>query len=281
TSRRNVATGRDGATSLPAPRACSHGLKMFQLRMVFPRMFPLIAIVFFALPAFGQTNEDETANTNAVAKHWDAISTYRERTIEGWQVLVNDKLVAETNLCAQVLKILDAQLFQVTRVVPGPALAKIRQIPIWIELNDPLFPGSVYHESPDWLREHGVNPAKAGAVEIANAKNFTTWTIDQPWMVLHELAHGYQHLFLGDDNADIRRCYEHAKEKHLYDSVLRIDGRHERHYAMTNEKEYFAEMSEAFFGTNDFYPFVRAELREHDPETFATLCRLWGVKPQI
>ena len=25
--------------------------------------------------------------------------------------------------------------------------------------------------------------------------------------------------------------------------------------------EYFAEASEAFFGTNDFYPFVRAELR--------------------
>ena len=29
--------------------------------------------------------------------------------------------------------------------------------------------------------------------------------------------------------------------------------------------EYFAEASEAYFGTNDFFPFVRIELRRHDP----------------
>ena len=65
----------------------------------------------------------------------------------------------------------------------------------------------------------------------------------------------------------------------LYQSVLRINGNHERHYAMTNEKEYFAESTEAFFGTNDFYPFVRAELREYDPEMFDLECAVWGVKP--
>ena len=30
---------------------------------------------------------------------------------------------------------------------------------------------------------------------------------------------------------------------------------------------YYAETSEAFFGTNDFYPYVRSELRRHDPGT--------------
>ena len=215
------------------------------------------------------------AQTNS----FDPESAYSPRQIEGWRVLVNGKLLAETNLCEKTLKILGAQLYQITRVVPAPALAKIRQIPIWVELDDPLFPGSVYHESPDWLRTHGVNPAKAGAVEVANAKNFTTWTIEQPCMILHELAHGYHHLFLGDDYAGIRRCYEHAKTTGLYQSVLRINGNHERHYAMTNEKEYFAESTEAFFGTNDFYPFVRAELREYDPEMFDLECAVWGVKP--
>ena len=215
------------------------------------------------------------AQTNS----FDPESAYTPRDIEGWRVLVNGKLLAETNLCDRVIIILSAQLFQITRVVPTPALAKIRQIPIWVELDDPLFPGSVYHESPDWLREHGVNPAKAGAVEIANAGNFTTWTIEQPSMILHELAHGYHHLFLGDDYPGIRRCYEHAQAAGLYTSVLRINGHHERHYAMTSAKEYFAESTEAFFGTNDFYPFVRAELKEHDPEMFALECEVWGVKP--
>jgi hypothetical protein len=37
-------------------------------------------------------------------------------------------------------------------------------------------------------------------------------------------------------------------------------------------------MTEAFFGTNDFYPFVRAELREHDPEMFEVLREVWEMK---
>ena len=39
--------------------------------------------------------------------------------------------------------------------------------------------------------------------------------------------------------------------------------------------EYFAEATEAFFGTNDFYPFVRSELERHDPELFGLLKLLW------
>jgi hypothetical protein len=48
---------------------------------------------------------------------------------------------------------------------------------------------------------------------------------------------------------------------------------------MNNEKEYFAESTEAFFGVNDFYPFVRAELKEYDPEMCALQGEVWGVKP--
>ena len=36
-------------------------------------------------------------------------------------------------------------------------------------------------------------------------------------------------------------------------------------------------MTEAFFGTNDFYPFVRAELQAHDPTMFDLLCEVWSV----
>ena len=49
-----------------------------------------------------------------------------------------------------------------------------------------------------------------------------------------------------------------------------------RHYARTNHKEFFAEMTESYVGVNDFYPFVRAELEEHDPKTFALMENIWG-----
>jgi len=52
-----------------------------------------------------------------------------------------------------------------------------------------------------------------------------------------------------------------------------------RAYAMTNPQEYFAECSEAFFSTNDFFPFTRDELARHDPGMFELLKRLWAVPP--
>jgi hypothetical protein len=98
----------------------------------------------------------------------------------------------------------------------------------------------------------------------------------QPWVILHELAHAYHDRVLGFDHEEIRQAYDRAVENKLYDTVLLIDGRDTRHYALTNHKEFFAELTESFFGTNDFYPFVRAELKEHDPRTYALLEKIWG-----
>lgn len=215
----------------------------------------------------------------AAGERYDSIEQYRERRIEGWTVLVNRRLLTKDNqdLCDRTLKLLGVQLYQVTRVVPVKAVAKLRKISIWVELAHPRHPCMCYHPSADWLREHGMNPKKAGAVEIANAKNFLAWTRQQPWMVLHELAHGYHHQVLGFDNAEVRACYDAAVAAKSYQSVLHANGCKERAYALTNDKEYFAEATEAYFGTNDFYPFVRAELKQHDPRMHDLLEKVWRV----
>jgi hypothetical protein len=227
--------------------------------------------------AFGLPASEPSPNAAPAKSVFDPTSAYHEQDIEGWHVLVNEKLLVETNLCEQTLKLLAAQLYQIVRAVPSEPLAKLRQIPIWVERSSAQFPCMCYHESRDWLSTHGVNPEKTGAVELANPEAFLAWTRDQPWMVLHELAHGYHQRFLGHDHAGIRRCFEQAKAGKTYESVLRINGKRDRHYALNNEKEYFAESTEAFFGTNDFYPFTRAELKEHDPEMFKVLCEVWDV----
>jgi hypothetical protein len=110
--------------------------------------------------------------------------------VEGWRVLVNKRRLApgQRELCGQTLKQLGVQLYNITRVVPAEALAKLRKVPTWVELAHPRHPCMCYHPSADWLREHGMNPQKAGAVEIANARTFLSWTHEQPWMVLHELV---------------------------------------------------------------------------------------------
>jgi hypothetical protein len=208
---------------------------------------------------------------------YDPTDAYVPRTVEGWTVRVHQKLLApeQRELCDRTLRLLENQLYRITRVVPTAALAELRKFPIWVELNHPRHLRMCYHPSPDWLREHDMNSEKAGGVEIANAAAFLAWTHDQPWMVLHELAHGYHHKVLGYDHPEIAACLARAKEAKLYESVLHINGRKVRHYALTNPMDYFAEATEAYFGTNDFYPFVRAELREYDPAMFELLERLW------
>src|SRR5258707_13868882 len=81
-----------------------------------------------------------------------------------------------------------------------------------------------------------------------------------PVFVLHELAHGYHDQVLGFGNAEVKAAYDHAMAAKLYDKVARShveDGKPntiERAYAATNDREYFAETTEAFFGRNDFFP---------------------------
>ena len=43
-----------------------------------------------------------------------------------------------------------------------------------------------------------------------------------------------------------------------------------------NAAEYFAELSEAYFGKNDFFPFTRDQLEKHDPVGFEMLKKAWG-----
>lgn len=221
---------------------------------------------------------------NETAPAYAPTSDYEPQTIEGWPVLVRKQFLQdEPELCEQILSLLRHQLQQIPCVVPAPAVEKLRKVTIWVERNDPHHPCMAYHPSPQWLKLNGMNPDKVGCVELANADAFLSWTRAQPYMVLHELAHGYHHQFLegGYDNKELAAAFERAGEKELYREVLHINGRRVKGYAATNPMEYFAESTEAFFGTNDFFPFVRAELKEHDPEMFELLRRLWGEeKPQ-
>jgi hypothetical protein len=209
-------------------------------------------------------------------------SAYVERQVEGWTALVNRDLLEggdHEELGRDALRLLESKLDEIGRAVPPPALAELRKVRIWLGVNDGHAPCAEYHPSRDWLAEHGFNPDKARAVEIGNARRFLDWSKDQPAMILHELAHAYHHQVLGFDHRGIRDAHRRAVESKAYDAVLHINGRTERAYALNDPQEFFAEASEAYFGTNDFFPFVRAELRQHDPETATLLKELWEEVP--
>jgi len=218
--------------------------------------------------------------TPAPKPSYEPTSHYTVREICGWKVYVNNVLLGEQRrLGRKTLRLLRTKLYDIRRSVPEEAVEKLQTIPIWVEWRDRGFPCACYHPSRDWLVANGYNPDKARSVEIANAANFLDWTHQQPSMVLHELAHGYHDIFLGGyDNQEIKKAWLRAKDNGSYEKVLHWDGKTVRAYALNNPQEYFAELSEAWFGTNDFYPFVRAEVQQHDPEAARLLPKLWGEK---
>ena len=233
----------------------------------------LVAVKVLAILALGLLSS--CAATHVTTQPIPA-SQYEVRTIEGWTVHVNRILLREqAPVGADALKVLAGKLYDITRVVPERRCAELKKVPIWLGVDDGPNDRAQYHPSPDWLKKHGFNPEKAKAVEIGNAARFVQTAIDQPSMVLHELAHAYHDQVLRFDHPGIRKAYDDAKASGAYESVLRISGAKERHYALTDPQEYFAEGTEAFFGTNDFYPFVRAELRRHDPGLYKLLEEIW------
>jgi hypothetical protein len=157
-----------------------------------------------------------------------------------------------------------------------------------------------------WLYENGNDPIKQHSVEIYAVDDYLSWRSEQPQMFLHELTHAY-HAHLGGGNVVriIIDAYNHAMQHKLYDhgmymyvcmsmisncrsSILtcfvalpitivdHCSGIKQRAYAATNVSEYFAELTEAYFGRNDYYPFTRAELQTHDPVGYNMVAKLWS-----
>ena len=236
----------------------------------------LTATILSALPVVLGRRKPAPKPSSRPAATRPAI-TYVERNIEGWPVHVEDRLVKDLKpLGDKALRLLEVKLYEINRVVPAKALAELHKVNIWLHVDNKPHACAAYHPSAKWLSGHGLNPKMARCVEIANASRFLSWSFSQPSMVLHELAHAYHHQVLGYANADIKAAYKRAVASKSYEAVLRYSGKTTRHYALNNDQEYFAEATEAYFGTNDFYPFVRAELQKHDPEMYKVIRKVWN-----
>ncbi|WP_146531571.1 sulfatase-like hydrolase/transferase [Novipirellula artificiosorum] len=207
-----------------------------------------------------------------------AVDGYSTRTIEGCPVRISDRLMREqTDKTRKAIELLEQQLKTVVAVVPANALSRIRCVPIWLSPEyEGVKPTAEYHPNDGWLRKVGRHPELAECVELTNIDIFEKECRRMPMMLLHELAHAYHHQVLSFDHARIKAAYERAVASGSYDSVERNNGKTERAYGMNNHKEYFAESSEAFFGTNDFFPFNREQLKRHDPEMETLLGNLWA-----
>ena len=201
------------------------------------------------------------------------------REIEGWTVRVDDRLLEpnheETGLRA--IHFLAAKLVDIKAVFAAERLRELQAIAIVLDLNCGELAAMQYHPSAGWLMANGYSADLEKCVHLPQAAKLPTRRNinEQPWVILHELAHAYHDQRLGFDEPRIREAYERFKQSGHGDAALLYNGKRVKHYGLTNHREFFAEMTETFFGVNDFFPFNRAELQEVEPELFDLLTRIW------
>lgn len=202
-----------------------------------------------------------------------------QRVIEGWKVHIDPALLGGEHQEAglKALAMLENHLQRVAVLIPATSLAKLRTVEIWIEHDHPRLNSMQYHPSREWLVDHGHDPRLARKVHITQARDLLSreQMLKHPAVVLHELAHGFHDQILGFEHPEILAAYRKASGNGSYTNALLYTGKRVKHYGLTDQKEYFAEGTEAFFYRNDFYPFVRAELKEHDPALHDVLAKVW------
>lgn len=203
------------------------------------------------------------------------------KSIAGFTVQIDKRLLKGGDLHEdfgrRAITRLYSDLGRISLLIPEEPLSEMRKVTIVVD-EHPELKGAQYHPSRDWLVDNGHEASLAKCVHVSKASLFASADhfFVQPSMMMHELAHAYHDQVLGWDFDPIKKAFARAKLDGRYEEVLFVKGGKRRHYALTNHKEYFAEATEAWFGTNDFYPFVRSELEEHDPRLFAILKEIWG-----
>jgi hypothetical protein len=208
-------------------------------------------------------------------------TSYTVKKIEGWTVRVDDRLLKapDDELGARALRFLENKLSDIKVVVPADKVKKLQAVTIVLDLSHGGLRPMQYHPSAEWLEGHGYARDLAKCVHLPRAADLATKRNirEQPWVILHELAHAYHDQVLGFDEPRIKEAYEKFKKSGRGEKALLHDGSRVRHYGLTDHKEFFAEMTESYFGSNDFFPFNRAELKEAEPGIYELMTNVWDV----
>ena len=253
-------------------------------------MRKLLSLVIILLVLFSFDLSAQTTATKKTVIKPDFIPGYKTMMIDGFTLLVHDKVLDPKNsemFKVKPLEVLDMELKMISAVLSPKPLALLRNILIWVEWEEQLAMSNgrqgnalavYYGGTQRQLLREGTQPLKANSVVVLRMKSLTKE--HQPefdtkrCVLLHEMAHAVHFQLIGYENPTVKQTYKLAMERKLYDRTS---------YAATNEHEYFAEMSCAYLNRIDYFPHNREDLKKHDKAGFALMENLWGkaTKPII
>lgn len=200
--------------------------------------------------------------------------------LNGWKLYVHPSIFERPKQWADFVALMSEKLNQVRRLLPQDSYIQTMQSTIfWVESFNEVLPDSsfVYHLSEDWLKAYGQNPDKSGHIEIANIDKALERFGKDKNTVIHEVIHAFHHKIIPKELADaVNSIYLQVLAEGRYQSVPYREGGYRRAIASFNKWAYFAELTEAYLGENDYYPFSRGDIASYDPAIYPILAQIYG-----
>jgi hypothetical protein len=199
--------------------------------------------------------------------------TYLDEMVSGWPVFF--EAVEWGDIRTRLQAHLSAKLTQITKILPNVPIEKLKSVPIYIDLRTDVDPPiATYHplDSKRWLTRNHEAVEKSGSINIRDASEFLLHVKGfYPDCLLHELAHAYHDKFLpnGFLNEDVLKEYRRS-------CPLWAD-KNQRLNCILDHKEYFANMTTAYYLRNSEIPYNRDELHHNDLGTHDLIPKLWGL----
>jgi hypothetical protein len=199
-------------------------------------------------------------------------------------VLTEEEMhVKDPALAAKTLARLEVKLKELRHLLPTHTLARLQKVPIFVLFGDEAShggraQGAQYFPSSAPEQMHNLDPRMGGAIVIYSARHFCKMTEFGSLKVLvHEMAHAWHLGQWNQNKSEIVMAYQSAVDKGLYRNVRTSGGKNlPEAYAITNQLEYFAELSCIWFCGNDYFPFDGGDLRLYDPAGYRMMEKFWS-----
>jgi len=221
----------------------------------------------------------------------EPVPGYLYREILGFKLLINKEVFEENEKSTdnrKPLEVLELELGMLAHELPPRAVKVLREdVGFWVEWDKVIQVGAnspqagravaCYHPGDNkrhrYLFRSMEAKVKSNAVEIVTLKFLTAEHQGEEHrsVLLHEITHAVHHHLFDYDNPHIIAAYQNAMSKGLYAGQ----------YASADQKEYFAELSCAYFGHLHYEPHNREELKQYDPVGYQMMEKVWGAPAAI
>ncbi len=218
------------------------------------RLLVLMALALMTLPALAQGQPG-----------------YRTIIMEDFTLIVSDEVhkhLDDSQYKRTPRQVLARELKTIVTLFRADVVTLLRKVPIVVYANAKH--KKAHYGQAIAVYDPGQWPAGPARIVILRMRELTELNQggDSGFsVILHELAHCVHHQLIGYDNLAVMAAFQQARERKLYDP---------KGYIMTNELEFFAEATQAYFGLLEYEPKTRADLKKRDPVTFKLMQNVWG-----